>query len=270
MSRLRARCPDCRHVHRGRDRARVPVPLVRARRSPPGSCACRGPGARAARRWPRRRTCALPYPEASVVDTDTLAEQTFALAAELPERPLVLGGCCCSHVGAIEGLSARRGRSGVVWIDAHGDLNTPETSPSGQRVGDAAADGARLRRRRPAGRGARSARATSTRPRRSSSLETGSIPARTASPRRSTAPTASTSRSTSTSSSRASWRCSCPSRTGCRWHEVEEMLRGHRRDAGRRSAPASPGSGRTRQRRTGRAPRWLRSACNRPRAGRRV
>jgi arginase family enzyme len=77
----------------------------------------------------------LPYPEASVVETGTLAEQTFAVAAELPERPLILGGCCCSHVGAIEGLSARHGRIGVVWIDAHGDLNTPQTSPSGNEWG---------------------------------------------------------------------------------------------------------------------------------------
>ena len=42
-----------------------------------------------------------------MVEEATLAEQTLALAADLPERPLVLGGCCCSHVGAVEGLAAR-------------------------------------------------------------------------------------------------------------------------------------------------------------------
>ena len=77
----------------------------------------------------------LPYPETAIVETGTLAEQTFGVAAELPERPLILGGCCCSHVGAIEGLSARHGRIGVVWIDAHGDLNTPASSPSGNEWG---------------------------------------------------------------------------------------------------------------------------------------
>jgi arginase len=78
----------------------------------------------------------LPYPEAAVVDEETLAMQTLAIASELPERPVVLGGCCCAHVGAVEGLAARRrGRLGVVWIDAHGDLNTPETSPSGNEWG---------------------------------------------------------------------------------------------------------------------------------------
>src|SRR5262249_30862316 len=60
----------------------------------------------------------------------TLGEQTLAVAAELPERPLVLGGCCCSHIGAVACLSHRYDRLAIVWLDAHGDLNTPETSPS--------------------------------------------------------------------------------------------------------------------------------------------
>jgi arginase len=77
----------------------------------------------------------LPYPEVAVVEEDTLREQTLALAAALPERPVVLGGCCCAHTGAVEGLAARHGALAVVWLDAHGDLNTPETSPSGNLWG---------------------------------------------------------------------------------------------------------------------------------------
>ena len=77
----------------------------------------------------------LPYPEAAVVDEDSLAEQTLALAADLPDRPLVLGGCCCAHVGAVEGLAQGEDTLGVVWIDAHGDLNTPASSPSGNAWG---------------------------------------------------------------------------------------------------------------------------------------
>jgi len=77
----------------------------------------------------------LNYPEAAVVEEDTLAGQTLAIASDLPQRPLVLGGCCCSHVGAIEGLAARHERLGVIWFDAHGDLNTPATSPSGNEWG---------------------------------------------------------------------------------------------------------------------------------------
>jgi arginase len=79
---------------------------------------------------------ALPYPEAAVIEEATLADQVAAQLRNLPARPLVLGGCCCAHVGAIRGLSSRRGgRLAVVWIDAHGDLNTTESSPSGNRWG---------------------------------------------------------------------------------------------------------------------------------------
>ena len=57
------------------------------------------------------------------------------IARGLPKRPLVLGGCCCAHIGAIRGLAARHDRLAVVWLDAHGDLNTPESSPSGNLWG---------------------------------------------------------------------------------------------------------------------------------------
>jgi arginase len=77
----------------------------------------------------------LPFPEAAVVDEETLDEQTLAVAIDLPERPLVLGGCCCSHIGAVEALAARNGRISLIWFDAHGDLNTPESSPSGNLWG---------------------------------------------------------------------------------------------------------------------------------------
>jgi arginase len=35
----------------------------------------------------------------------------------------------------VTGLAARHDRVAVVWLDAHGDLNTPETSPSGNAWG---------------------------------------------------------------------------------------------------------------------------------------
>jgi arginase len=86
---------------------------------------------------PMRESAWLPldYPETAVIEEDSLDLQSLVLAFELPVRPLVLGGCCCSHVGAIEGLAARHERLGVIWFDAHGDLNTPETSPSGNQWG---------------------------------------------------------------------------------------------------------------------------------------
>jgi arginase len=46
------------------------------------------------------------------------------------EVPLVLGGDHSVAIGSVTG-SARDAEIGVVWFDAHGDCNTPETSPSG-------------------------------------------------------------------------------------------------------------------------------------------
>jgi arginase len=44
--------------------------------------------------------------------------------------PLVLGGDHSIAIGTVNGIA--RGRDvGIVWFDAHGDFNTPETSPSG-------------------------------------------------------------------------------------------------------------------------------------------
>ena len=55
------------------------------------------------------------------------------MAAGEPPALLVVGGDCTSHAGAAAGLRrARPGiRLGVAWFDAHGDFNTPETTPSG-------------------------------------------------------------------------------------------------------------------------------------------
>ena len=51
-------------------------------------------------------------------------------AAVLCERfPLVLAGGCVSCVGTLAGVGG--GSSAVVWLDAHGDFNTPETTLSG-------------------------------------------------------------------------------------------------------------------------------------------
>jgi arginase len=47
------------------------------------------------------------------------------------EMPLVLGGDHSVALGSLVGMAAAHGPGGVIWIDAHGDLNTPETSPSG-------------------------------------------------------------------------------------------------------------------------------------------
>jgi arginase len=45
--------------------------------------------------------------------------------------PLVLGGDHSVALGTLAGLARVHGPGGVLWIDAHGDLNSPESSPSG-------------------------------------------------------------------------------------------------------------------------------------------
>ena len=56
-------------------------------------------------------------------------------------RPLILAGSCNCALGVLAGLSRRLAlpRLGLVWFDAHGDFNTPETSISGSLDGMALA-----------------------------------------------------------------------------------------------------------------------------------
>ena len=65
-------------------------------------------------------------------------KETCERVAELVGRavgegflPLVLGGDHSVALGTLGGLARAKGPGGVLWLDAHGDLNRPETSPSG-------------------------------------------------------------------------------------------------------------------------------------------
>ena len=65
----------------------------------------------------------------------------LATCAQIAERvdevaradrlPLVLGGDHSIAMGTLAGLNRTNGSGGLLWIDAHGDLNRPSTSPSG-------------------------------------------------------------------------------------------------------------------------------------------
>ena len=56
-------------------------------------------------------------------------------ALELGDVPVVLGGDHSIAIGTVSGVSEffreRDQKVGLIWVDAHGDMNTPETSPTG-------------------------------------------------------------------------------------------------------------------------------------------
>ena len=48
---------------------------------------------------------------------------------------LILGGDHCIPIGTIPGLMKARPNTGIVWVDAHADINIPSSSPSGNMHG---------------------------------------------------------------------------------------------------------------------------------------
>ncbi len=86
-----------------------------------------------------------PDRDAVAPDADATFEVIAAVCADLASRtaaavregvvPLVLGGDHSLAAGSVAGVAtalAERGESlGLIWLDAHADLNTPDTSPSG-------------------------------------------------------------------------------------------------------------------------------------------
>ena len=73
----------------------------------------------------------LPQIAAACVQLADLAGEALARGSV----PLVLGGDHSVAVGTVSGVSrhfrAAGQRAGLIWLDAHADMNTPESSPSG-------------------------------------------------------------------------------------------------------------------------------------------
>ncbi|MCS0790631.1 arginase [Cytobacillus oceanisediminis] len=76
-------------------------------------------------------------PNSNLRNLDLIAEKTEKLGEEVDKAiesgsfPLVLGGDHSIAIGTLAGVSKHYKNLGVIWYDAHGDLNTAETSPSG-------------------------------------------------------------------------------------------------------------------------------------------
>ncbi len=61
----------------------------------------------------------------------TALRDKIKLIAEAGYLPFILGGDCSLLMGAVEGLKSTTLKLGMVYMDAHGDFNTPDTTPSG-------------------------------------------------------------------------------------------------------------------------------------------
>lgn len=76
----------------------------------------------------------LKYLSEIVRSSDILAKKVESLLNK-NFFPLILGGDHASAIGSIAGISSycrkNKKKLGVIWIDAHADMNTPETTPSG-------------------------------------------------------------------------------------------------------------------------------------------
>jgi arginase len=78
-------------------------------------------------------------PRARYLPQITAASEELAAmveaALEGDELPVILGGDHSIAIGSVAGVAAfyrkRQKRVGIIWLDAHADSNTPETSPSG-------------------------------------------------------------------------------------------------------------------------------------------
>jgi len=87
-----------------------------------------------------------------ITATCTKHAELVVKTLEAGKIPLALGGDHSMAAGTVSGVAEfyrrQNQRVGLIWIDAHTDINTPESSPSGQCARHAAggADGTPVRR----------------------------------------------------------------------------------------------------------------------------
>ncbi|HDA8134598.1 TPA: arginase [Staphylococcus aureus] len=66
-----------------------------------------------------------------IIDVNQKLNKEVSASIENNRFPLVLGGNHSIAVGSVSAISKHYNNLGVIWYDAHGDLNIPEESPSG-------------------------------------------------------------------------------------------------------------------------------------------
>lgn len=68
----------------------------------------------------------------AIIETNQELAQRVRTSLERGRLPFTLGGDHSLGLGTLAGTTQANGNGiGVIWIDAHADINTPETSPSG-------------------------------------------------------------------------------------------------------------------------------------------
>ena len=79
----------------------------------------------------RTTTISQPLPADTQTGRMTRLYQAVADAVARASRPLLLSGDCTTALGVVAGLQRRHGAIAVVWLDGHGDFNTPATTITG-------------------------------------------------------------------------------------------------------------------------------------------
>ena len=70
-----------------------------------------------------------------VIDSNRRLYEVVKASHEAGAMPVVLGGDHSIAAGSISATAKHFGKIGIIWVDAHGDWNSEETSPSGNMHG---------------------------------------------------------------------------------------------------------------------------------------
>jgi arginase len=86
----------------------------------------------------------VPTPEAHAVNnpklrylpemiriSQTVCEKVGEIFEKNQSIPIILGGDHSISIGTVAGIASKVDRLGIIWFDAHADMNTEETTPSG-------------------------------------------------------------------------------------------------------------------------------------------
>ncbi|MBI3164308.1 MAG: arginase [Anaerolineales bacterium] len=83
---------------------------------------------------PIAEMCSITNPKLKYIDCiipmSRRVSGAVSTSAQAGNFPLVIGGDHSLSIGSVRG-AARNRKIGVIWLDAHGDFNTAETTPSG-------------------------------------------------------------------------------------------------------------------------------------------